>query len=142
VKLFKFELEKGTRDRPKDSLNISRKISLQRMEVKEKIPSAAAEEEKAIDSSNTRYPVNFRLMKEEEEPRSPRSPPPKSKQPQEFEIESPGGRQSGSKQKRNRSMYASSHKTQETPGRNLILEESVPLDQWTSDGDNDQSGSF
>lgn len=106
------------------------------VEVKEKIPSA--EEEKVIDSNN-KNATNLHLIQQEE---APRSPPAKAKL-QEFEIESPGGRQSGSKQKRNRSMYASSHKTQETPGRNmLILEESVPLDQWTSDGDNDQSSSF
>jgi len=135
VKLFKTELERSREKptpMPQDTLAATREISLPKMQSKEKIPS---EEEKVIASKE---PINFSLVEEIQAPASPMRKSPK----RESELDSPGGRQSGQKQ-RNSSMYASSHKG--TPGRNmLVVEESVPLDQWTSDGyeSNSQNSDF
>ena len=127
------ELER-TREKPtpisQETLAATREISLPR--IKEKTPS---EEEKVIDSNKNT--VNFCIVEDQ-----PPTSPMKKSRSRESEFDSPGGRQSGQKQKKP-SMYASSHKTQETPGRNiLILEESVPLDQWTSDGYDSQNSDF
>jgi len=135
VRHFKIELERPREKptpMPQDTLAATREISLPRIQAKENIPP---EEEKVIE---TKTPVNFSLVEEVEAPVSPM----RKSRKRESELESPGGRQSGQKQK-NSSMYASSHKG--TPGRNmLVVEESVPLDQWTSDGydSNSQNSDF